>query len=99
MTDIKVSETPNVVKLKAPNKFQVIMLNDDTTPMDFVINVLVQIFNKSPEAAKEVMIEIHEKGRGVAGAYSYEVAEQKCTETVTIARRNQFPLEVTIEES
>lgn len=99
MTDIKVSETPNVVKLKAPNKFHVIMLNDDTTPMDFVINVLVQIFNKSPEHAKEVMIEIHEKGRGVAGAYSYEVAEQKCTETVTIARRNQFPLEVTIEES
>jgi ATP-dependent Clp protease adaptor protein ClpS len=99
MTQVSTTEKSQIVKLRAPNKFHVIMLNDDATPMDFVINILVQIYNKSPEQAKEVMIEIHEKGRGVAGAFSYEVAEQKCTETVTVARRHNFPLEVTIEES
>lgn len=99
MTDTKTVEKSSITKLKAPNKFHVIMLNDDFTPMDFVISVLMQIFNKDQETAKNIMVEIHNKGRGVAGAYSYEVAEQKCTETVTIARRNNFPLEVTIEES
>ena len=99
MTENQTIEKPGVTKLKAPNKYHVIMLNDDTTPMDFVISVLTQVFNKDVETAKQIMIEIHNKGRGVAGAYSFEVAEQKCAETTTISRRNNYPLEVTIEES
>ena len=88
-----------VTKLKAPNKFNVIMINDNVTPMDFVIQILMLIFNKDQDTAKDVMLEVHEKGRSVAGSYSYEIAEQKCVETVTTARKAGYPLDVTIEES
>lgn len=91
--------TEGVLKLKGPNKYHVIMINDNQTPMDFVVQVLIHIYRKTPEDAQEVMMEIHEKGRGVAGTYNYEVAEQKCVETVLQSRRHGFPLEVTIEES
>jgi len=89
----------SVTKLKAPNKFNVIMLNDDVTPMDFVIHILVIVFNRTPETAKDIMLEVHEKGRSIAGTFSYEVAEQKCVETITTARKAGFPLDVTIEEN
>tara|TARA_B100001248_G_C27398756_1_gene467942 strand:+ start:1036 stop:1335 length:300 start_codon:yes stop_codon:yes gene_type:complete len=88
----------NCVKLKAPNKYHVILLNDNATPMEFVINVLITIFRKDPETAKDITLEVHEKGRGIAGTYSYEVAEQKCMETITQARSNTYPLDVIIEE-
>lgn len=88
-----------VTKLKAPNKFNVIMLNDNVTPMDFVIQILMIVFNKDQNSAKDIMLEVHEKGRSIAGSYSYEIAEQKCVETVTTARKAGFPLDVTIEES
>jgi ATP-dependent Clp protease adaptor protein ClpS len=86
-------------KLKAPNKFNVIMMNDNVTPMDFVIQLLVVIFNKQSAEAKDITLMIHEKGRGIAGTYSYEIAEQKCTETISTARQNGYPLEVIIEEA
>jgi len=57
------------------------------------------IYNRSTEQANSVMLDVHEKGRGIAGTYSYEVAEQKCVETITDARKNQFPLDVTIEKA
>jgi ATP-dependent Clp protease adaptor protein ClpS len=85
-------------RLKAPNKFNVIMMNDNVTPMEFVIQLLVVIFNKSAAEAKEITMHIHEKGRGIAGTYSYEIAEQKCTETIGTARQSGHPLEVIIEE-
>jgi ATP-dependent Clp protease adaptor protein ClpS len=66
--------------------------------MEFVINVLITIFRKDPQTAKDITIEVHEKGRGIAGTYSYEVAEQKCMETITQARSNTYPLDVIIEE-
>lgn len=86
------------VKIKGPGKWNVIMLNDDVTPMDFVISVLTGIFKRTNDEATEVMLHVHEKGRGVAGTYMYEVAEQKMTETVNNARINGFPLNATIEE-
>ena len=92
------SQSEHCIKLRAPNKYNVIMLNDDQTPMDFVIQVLIEIFNKDPETAQSITMEIHNKGRGVAGTYSYEVAEQKSTETTTAAKANGFPLNVTLEE-
>ena len=94
-----IEKTEGVLKLKGPNKYNVIMINDNQTPMDFVVQILVHIFHKTPETAQEVMMEVHEKGRGVAGTYNYEVAEQKCVETVLQSRRHGFPLEVTIEEA
>ena len=85
--------------LKSPNKYMVIFLNDNVTPMEYVIQVLLTFFGKTPEEANEITLEVHEKGRSVAGAYSYEVAEQKCIETVTDARKHSYPLDVIMEES
>ncbi len=85
--------------LKSPNKYMVVFLNDNVTPMEYVIQVLMAYFNKSVEQANEITVEVHEKGRSVAGAYSYEVAEQKCIETVTDARKHNYPLDVVMEES
>lgn len=85
--------------LKSPNKYMVIFLNDNVTPMEYVIQVLMTYFNKSTEEANEITVEVHEKGRSIAGAYSYEVAEQKCIETVTDARKHNYPLDVVMEES
>lgn len=99
MSNVQHEETHDVVKLKAPNKFNVIMINDDVTPMDFVIQVLVLIYNKDPEQAKDIMLEVHEKGRCIVGTYSYEVAEQKCVETITESRKAGYPLDVIIEEN
>ena len=99
MTQASEQGLEDIVKLKSPPRYNVILLNDDSTPQEFVVNVLQAIFNKSLEQANSVMLEVHEKGRGIAGTYSYEVAEQKCVETITDARRNQFPLDVTIEKT
>jgi len=99
MTQASTQGVADIVKLKTPPRYNVILLNDDSTPQEFVVNVLQAIFNKSLEQANSVMLEVHNKGRGIAGTYSYEVAEQKCVETITDARRNQFPLDVTIEKA
>ena len=92
-------EVAEITKSSSPPKFNVILLNDDSTPQDFVVIVLQQTFNKTLEDAKAVMLDVHEKGRGIAGTYSYEVAEQKCVEAITEARRNGFPLDVTLEKT
>ena len=99
MTQASSSSVAEITKLKLPSRYNVVLLNDDSTPQEFVVNVLQTIFNRSTEQANVVMLEVHEKGRGIAGTYSYEVAEQKCVETITDARRNQFPLDVTIEKA
>ena len=99
MTQASSSSVEEITKLKTPSRYNVVLLNDDSTPQEFVVNVLQTIFNRSTEQANVVMLEVHEKGRGIAGTYSYEVAEQKCVETITDARRNQFPLDVTIEKA
>lgn len=97
----QVQGTPelNDTKLKGPGKYHVIMLNDDMTPMEFVVQVLMSIFNKSQEDAAEIMLTVHERGRGIAGTYMYELAEQKSAETISSARTAGYPLSVTIEEA
>lgn len=91
--------TEDIVKLKTPGKYNVIFLNDNFTPMEYVVQVLIDVFNKDFEDAKNTTLEIHEKGRGIAGTYSYEVAEQKCVETITDARKNRYPLDVVMDEA
>lgn len=92
------SAAADYTRLKGPGKYHVIMLNDDSTPMEFVIEILMTIFRKSYEEASEVMMQVHEQGRGIAGTYSYEVAEQKSIETTNDARAHGYPLDVTLEE-
>jgi ATP-dependent Clp protease adaptor protein ClpS len=99
MTQASTSSVAEITKLKLPSRYNVVLLNDDSTPQEFVVNILMTIYNRSTEQANSVMLDVHEKGRGIAGTYSYEVAEQKCVETITDARKNQFPLDVTIEKA
>lgn len=99
MTQASTSSVAEITKLKTPSRYNVILLNDDSTPQEFVVNILQTIFNRSTEQANSVMLEVHEKGRGIAGTYSYEVAEQKCVETITNARQSSYPLDVTIEKA
>lgn len=83
---------------REPNKYNVIFMNDDKTPMDWVINILMKIFKHSSESAQSLTMKIHQEGSAVVGSYFYEVAEQKAVETTNSSREHGFPLKVTIEE-
>ena len=85
-------------KTKKPSMYRVLMLNDDYTPMEFVIHVLEHFFNKSHEEATQVMLHVHQKGVGVCGVYTYEIAETKVNQTMDLAQQNQHPLQCTIEK-
>jgi ATP-dependent Clp protease adaptor protein ClpS len=84
-------------KLKPPSLFKVVFHNDDKTPMDLVIHLLQKIFKHSETAAKEITMEIHNTGAGIAGVYTYEIAEQKGIDATFIARENGAPLQITVE--
>jgi ATP-dependent Clp protease adaptor protein ClpS len=86
------------VKKQDPTLFKVVLLNDDYTTMDFVIQVLESIFQKSPAEAYRVMLHVHLNGRGIAGVYPWEVAETKADAVVTSARESGFPLKAVVEE-
>lgn len=86
-------------KLTPPSLFKVILLNDNYTPMDFVVEILKQVFGKGDDEATNIMLHIHNKGRGVAGIYTYELAKQKQAETHRIAKLYQYPLKTILEES
>ena len=85
-------------KLKKPPLYKVIMLNDDYTPMEFVIEMLQKYFSKSQEQATEIMLHIHQKGIGICGLYTYEIAESKATQVLDKARKNQHPLQIKLEK-
>jgi len=84
------------IVMAPPRRWQVWLYNDDTTTMEFVVLVLMQIFHRSFEDAQEIMMKIHTNGKGVAGVYSHEIASQKKDETTAVARSNVFPLKVEI---
>jgi ATP-dependent Clp protease adaptor protein ClpS len=96
-TDIQLDEKIKVV-VSEPKRWKVILLNDDSTPMDFVISMLMEVFKHSVDTAKEVMLEVHETGSGIAGIYSFEIAEAKAVETTNQARTNGHPLQIKLEE-
>jgi ATP-dependent Clp protease adaptor protein ClpS len=85
-------------RTKKPSMYKVLMLNDDYTPMEFVVDVLQHIFQKNREEATQIMLHVHQKGVGICGVYTYEVAETKVTQTVDYARKNQHPLQCTLEK-
>jgi ATP-dependent Clp protease adaptor protein ClpS len=82
----------------SPGMYKVIIQNDDHTPMDFVIAVMMHIFKHNEERARELTMQIHEQGSAIAGVYTYEVAEQKGVESTMLARQNGWPLAVRVEE-
>ena len=85
-------------KTKRPNLYRVLILNDDYTPMEFVVHVLERFFQKSRDQATQIMLHVHRRGVGVCGVYTYEVAETKVTQVMDLARQNQHPLQCTIEK-
>ena len=86
-------------RLKKPPLYQVLLHNDDFTTMEFVVYVLQNVFGRSESEAVRVMLQVHLEGVGVAGVYTYEVAEMKVTKVTNLAQSNEFPLLCTIEES
>jgi ATP-dependent Clp protease adaptor protein ClpS len=85
-------------KTKKPSMYKVLMLNDDYTPMEFVVHILERFFHKSREEATRIMLHVHRRGVGVCGVYTYEVAETKVTQVMDFARRHQHPLQCTMEK-
>jgi ATP-dependent Clp protease adaptor protein ClpS len=85
-------------KTKRPSLYRVLLLNDDYTPMEFVILVLQDVFNKPREEAMQIMLHVHQKGVGECGVYPYEVAETKVTRVMDTARKNQHPLQCVMEK-
>ena len=84
-------------KTKKPSLYKVLLLNDDYTPMEFVVLVLEEIFNMGREDATRVMLHVHQHGVGLCGLYTYEVAETKVTQVMDFARQHQHPLQCTME--
>jgi len=86
-------------KAKKPSMYKVLLLNDDYTPMEFVVMVLQRFFNMDIEQATQVMLHVHQQGVGVCGVFSYEVAETKVNQVMDAARQNQHPLQCTLEKA
>ena len=99
------TENPNIgvvvkprPKTRKPAMYKVLMLNDDYTPMEFVVHVLERFFRKNRDEATAIMLHVHRRGVGVCGVFTYEVAETKVTQVMDLARQNQHPLQCTIEK-
>ena len=90
--------TKTRTRTRKPAMYKVLMLNDDYTPMEFVVHVLERFFNKSREESTRIMLHVHRRGVGVCGVFTYEVAETKVTQVMDLARQNQHPLQCTIEK-
>ena len=86
-------------KVKQPPLYRVVLINDDYTPMEFVVDILESVFGMERTRATQVMLEVHTKGKGVCGVYNFEIAETKVAQVMSIAKQHQHPLLCTMEES
>lgn len=96
-TDVIVDEKVKV-RVKEPNRWKVILINDDVTPVDFVISLLMDVFKHDPNSAGTVTMQVHETGSGVAGIYNFDIAEIKAVEATSLARSAGYPLQIKLEE-
>ena len=90
--------TKTAPKTKKPSLYKVLLLNDDYTPMEFVVHVLERFFRKSRQEATRIMLHVHQRGIGICGVYTYEVAETKVNQVIDFARQNNHPLQCTMEK-
>lgn len=97
-SDGEVLVAPAQTKPKRPPFYKVVLLNDDYTPMDFVVTILEMIFRKDHEEAVEIMMQVHQKGAGVCGIYTRDVAETKADQVIEYARINDYPLQCVVEQ-
>ena len=91
-------ETEDIVQFREPRLYKVLLLNDDYSSMDFVIQILMQIFHHSYEKAMDIMMKVHEQGKGLCGVYTYEIAETKVAHVRKMAKEAKFPLRAVMEE-
>lgn len=94
-TGTTVKDRPTV---KRPSMFKVVLINDDYTAMEYVVDILQRFFHKGKSEATKIMKDVHKKGSGIAGIYTYEIAETKAVQVMDDARKNEFPLQLTLEE-
>lgn len=92
------TDTKEKIKVEEPSQYDVVFINDDITPMDFVIRILQKLFGKTADEANALTMKIHKEGKGVAGTYHFEVAEQKGIEATMMARNEGFPLQIKIQK-
>ena len=92
------SSVDTLDRVSIPKLYKVLLLNDDYTPMDFVVLILKRFFGKTDEAATQIMLDVHKKGSGTAGVFTLETAEMKVMQVNQFARMNQHPLKATLEE-
>jgi ATP-dependent Clp protease adaptor protein ClpS len=92
-------QTKQKTELKYPDRFKILILNDDYTPFEFVIQLLIEVFNKSADDAKKITSEVHELGQGVVGYYNAEIAEQKSQEATVLSRTAGYPLVVKVAKA
>lgn len=90
--------TKTRIKTKKPAMYKVLMLNDDYTPMEFVVHVLERFFSKGQEEAMSIMLHVHQRGVGICGVFTFEIAETKASQVMDLARQNDHPLQCTIEK-
>jgi ATP-dependent Clp protease adaptor protein ClpS len=96
-TDVIIDEKIKIT-VSEPKRWKVILLNDDTTPMEFVIAILMEVFKHTHNSASDIMLQVHQTGSGIAGVYSFEIAEAKAVEATNQARTNGHPLQIKMEE-
>ena len=89
----------NKVKLKEPKRYKVVMYNDDFTSMEFVVYILVNIFNKNNEEAVDIMMRVHKGGKAIVGTYAYDIAKSKVEKSIALAREEGYPFIIKVEES
>ncbi len=86
-------------EIKEPDMWKVVLLNDDYTPRDFVVEILVSVFHKPPIEATKIMLDVHNKGRGMVGIYPYDLGSTKVTQVTQLAREREFPLRSVLEKA
>ena len=91
--------TKSDVKIQEPSMYRVLLHNDDYTPMDFVVDILESVFNMKHPQATQIMMDVHQKGIGVCGFYTYEIAETKVAIVTESARKEEYPLKCTMEQA
>ena len=90
--------TKEKIKVKKPDMYAVVLINDDYTPMEFVVLVLQRFFGHNHEAAQQIMLHVHQRGVGICGVYTFEIAEAKASQVMNFARQNEHPLQLQLEK-
>ncbi len=99
MSTSTITETHQSTRLQPPSRYVVVLLNDDYTPMDFVVNVLQMFFNKTEDEATQIMLEVHYKGKGICGTYTCDIAATKVSQVNAFSREHQHPLLCKMEQA